>query len=67
MSAQKPMVRPCSCGKAPRFVKAKRAGVHTLQLMCKCGQPCGAVLMYTRREDESRMRQAGIDGWNMSA
>jgi hypothetical protein len=37
-----------------------------LRLWCACGKPCGATLTYTKPEDEARMRQAGIDGWNIA-
>jgi hypothetical protein len=59
------MIRRCDCGATPKFQKGQRAGIRTLQLTCACGNR-GATLMYTRREDEQRMRQAGIDGWNLS-
>jgi hypothetical protein len=59
-------IRPCKCGHTPQFVHAKHGDIRTMQLMCACGKPCGALLMYKKPEDYDRTMRAGIDGWNLS-
>lgn len=58
-------IRPCPCGNSPKFAKWPYANGHCLQLRCPCRKPCGAVLWYSKPEDEARMLQAAIDGWNI--
>lgn len=60
------LVRPCGCGKPPRFACGRGPGpIYMLQLRCGCGNK-GATLMYTKPADEQRMRQAAVDGWNLA-
>lgn len=60
-----PTIRPCKCGSTPAYRESQKGDVHILRLWCACGKPCGAQLMFTKREHEAAMRQAGIDGWNL--
>jgi hypothetical protein len=58
-------IRPCKCGSTPAYAQSQRYGINILRLECACGQH-GATLMFTKREQEAAMRQAGIDGWNLA-
>jgi hypothetical protein len=59
-------IRPCSCGATPKYREARHGRIRTMQLWCRCGKPCGAILMYTNPVDKKRMAVAGIDGWNLA-
>lgn len=62
--SQEPTIRPCKCGSTPAYAESQRHGINILRLECACGRH-GASLMYKKAEDEAKMRQAGIDGWNL--
>lgn len=58
-------LRPCRCGQLPAITEKTVSQIHILRLECACGEH-GATLMYTKPEDRDKMRQAGIDGWNLA-
>lgn len=58
-------IRPCKCGATPKFHRQKKGHVFLMQLRCDCGAH-GAVLMFTKREDAPKMKQAAADGWNLA-
>jgi hypothetical protein len=60
-----PQLRKCACGRTPAFQSRRDGSTRILQLKCACGN-LGATLMYTKPEDEARMQQAAIDGWNLA-
>lgn len=59
------IIKRCKCGAIPKIYRGENGPVFLLQLQCRCGDK-GALLMFTKPEDEARMRQAAIDGWNLA-
>ena len=59
------MIRPCPCGSTPAVKESERSGIYIMRMECKCGKR-GATLMFTKREQAEKMRQAAIDGWNLA-
>lgn len=56
---------PCKCGATPALTETARYGINVMRLECECGNH-GATLMYTKTADREKMRQAAVDGWNLS-
>lgn len=59
-----PALRRCKCGSLPAFRAKMYRGVWQMQLKCACGN-CGTLLTYRNLEDEPKLQQAAIDGWNL--